>query len=239
MHPSGWLAKSGISRTHSILKLFAALLFVAGCGGTSCFVGIINPPNGSLQVTTGSPPPACSLAMTPAAVSVVAQMAAACTNCSNSLQVSQVSLWVSGIEFHSSVIADENSADWQQLAPDLASNPQHVDLVADPISHKFMLPLSVAGHVSTGTYYQVRVRLAERSSVVSADGGTHALQTGNNSYVHVELTAPFDVTSGGRNELHIELQTEWGLAKTSTGSIEAALQLRGQGSSENTASLAN
>lgn len=218
--------------------LFAALHVVAGCGGTSCFVGIINPPKGSLQVTTGSPPPVCSQVMTPAAVTVIAQMAAACTNCTSSQQVSQVSLWVSGIEFHSSVIADENSPDWQQLAPDLASNPQSVDLGADPNARKFVLPLSVTGHLSTGKYYQVRVRLAKPSSVVSADGRTHALQTGNNSYVNVELTSPFDVTSGGRNELRIELQTEWGLAKTSTGSIEPTPQLRGQVSSENAVSLA-
>lgn len=219
------------SRTNRTARFsFAALLalLLAGCG-TTCFVGVVNPPNGGILVTNGNPPSACTQNQITSSVRLVAQMAPACTNCTASMQVNHVALLLSGVELHPGVIADENSPDWQELSPDLAAIPQRVDLVADPTSHQFLLPLTVTGHLPAGQYYQLRLRLAESSSLQTADGRVHSLaMRGEQSSVYLQLASPFIALPGHSNDLHIALHTDWILTKTSSESIESAPQLRAE-----------
>lgn len=210
--------------------LFAPLLafMLAGCDNT-CFVGVFNPPNSGILVTSGNPPPACTQNQIMASVRLVAQMAPACTDCTASLQLNHVSVLLSGVALHPSVIADEDSPDWQELSPDLAEVPQRVELIADPASHQFLLPLTVTGHVPAGQYYQLRLRLAESSSLKTADGRVHPLATqGAESYVYVELASPFIVVPSHANQLHIALHTDWNLTRNSSDSVQSAPQLRGE-----------
>jgi len=218
--------------------MFLALAFT-GCG-TTCIVGVINPPNGGIVVSNGNLPAVCSQNQTPAAVKVSAYMASPCMNCGPTQQISRLSLMLSGVELHPGAIADENSPEWQELASDLARLPQRFDLVADSGTHQFLLPISVSGHIPAGQYSQIRLRLAETSSLESADGRSHSLQTrGGNSYVIVQLTAPFIVSPGQVNGLQIALHSEWGLARTSAGIIEVVPELRGEVAVNTSARAAN
>src|SRR5271167_1042134 len=117
------------------------LSFVVGCNN-ACFVGVINPPNNSLTVSSSNPPPACSLAQPKAAVKVVAHLALACSFCSTSGQVTHVHLLLSGIELHPRAVADDNSSEWQELAPDWDRQPQWVDLGEQLTSSEVALPLN-------------------------------------------------------------------------------------------------
>ncbi len=219
------------SRAKGVVRFsFAALLvlLLAGCG-TTCFVGVVNPPNGGILVTNGNPPSACTQNQITTSMRLVAQMAPACTNCTASMQVNHVALLLGGIALHPGVIADENSPDWQELSSDLAAVPQRVDLVADPNSHQFLLPLTITGHIQAGQYHQLRLRLAESSSLQTADGRLHSLAShGEQPYVYVQLASPFIVSPTHANDLHIALHTDWILAKTSSESLESAPQLRGE-----------
>lgn len=191
-------------------------------------------------MVTGNVPSVCSPKQTTAAVEVVAEVAPPCTNCTAAQQITHVSLAISGVQFHPGFIADEDSPDWQELAPRLARNPQHADLVVDPVSHQFVLPLTVAGHLTAGHYYQVRLRLAATSSLQSADGRFHALTSpDHNSYVTLQFAAPFIVSSDRANELRLELYPEGGLSKSSAGTLESAPALRGQLAVAGKTSLAN
>lgn len=217
----------------------ALLLASTGCGGTTCFVGVINPPNNGVQITNSNIPAVCSQPRITAAVKMLVTVAPSCTNCTSLQQVSGISLAVTGIELHPGAVAEENSPEWHEVAPHLSGNPMRIDLVAAPALHPVMLPLSATGHIPSGQYYLLRVRLAESSSLQSADGSIHSLQPiGSKPYVNVPLSSPFVVSSDHGNELHINLYPEWGLVRTPTGAIELAPQLFGQVSSSN-AALAN
>ena len=104
-------ADPGSSRVTPFLVFVVVFVIVAGCNNT-CFVGVINPPNNSLIVSTGNPPPACALARPMAAVEVVAHLARTCADCSNSRQVTLLHLLLSGMELHAGTVADENSPEW-------------------------------------------------------------------------------------------------------------------------------
>jgi hypothetical protein len=117
--------------------LTCAVLLVNAVGCNSCFVGVSNPANNSPTVTTvnGNPLPACLPLPPPTiAVKVVAHLAQACAGCSASLQVTSVHLLLSGMELHPGAAPDENSSEWQELAPNWVQRPQWVDLVEDPAS---------------------------------------------------------------------------------------------------------
>lgn len=71
---------------------------------------------------------------------------------------------VRGIEAHPNTIADEDSPDWQELAPDLTRHPRQIDLMAQganscaaSLIHRTPVPAFV--------YRQVRLRLVPGESV--------------------------------------------------------------------------
>jgi len=223
------------------------LVLVAGCGN-SCFIGVVNPPNNSLIVSTGNPPPACPLPQPKTAVKAVAHLAQACTGCSTSRQVTHVHLLLSGMEVHPSAVADENSPDWEELAPDWARQPQWVDLLEDHGSNDAVLPLNVTGQIPIGTYSQLRLHLAkpspqhaeqfaaeshcssiEASCVGTADGNFHLLQTlDGHPYLRVTATSPLDLRADQPNQLRIELRPEWVLQNPSAGVLDLVPVLHGQ-----------
>jgi hypothetical protein len=250
MPSSNLFAKSGIFQARLILASGVALLLAGGCNN-SCFVGVINPPNNSLTVVASAPPPACSLSQTMTAVKVVGNMAPICADCTASQQVSHVYLYLSGIELHPSEVADENSPDWQELAPDLAKQPRLVDLAEESALHALAMPFEVTGHVPAGRYYQLRLRFATAADsqsataefsaanpcaasghgdcLMSADGSIHALEmrTGN-EYFHAQATYPLDVRPGRLNQIDMQLRPEWLLRQTSAGTVELAAFVQGE-----------
>jgi Domain of unknown function (DUF4382) len=245
MHPPSRSFESSLIRRGVFCGLAIPLIFMAGCNNT-CFVGVVNAPNSGLLVAGGSPPPACSLNQTMAAVQVTANLAPVCADCSASQQVSHVQLAISGIELHAAAVADENSPEWQELAPELAQQPRIVDLAANSTANQLDAMLKVTGKIPAGTYYQLRVRLADASSlnveqfsaihscgstrggcVVNADGALHSLQTlDGQPYLRVEIESPFGVRPGQINQLHLEFNVDWAIRKSAGGVIEMAPLLR-------------
>jgi hypothetical protein len=240
-------AHPGTFRATPFLICVAELVSLAGCNNT-CFVGVINPPNNSLTVSTGNPPPVCSLARPMAAVKAVAHLARTCTDCSNSRHVTRVHLLLSGMELHPGAVAEDNSPEWQELAPDWARQPKEVDLRGDPTSSDLSPPLNVTGQIAAGSYYQLRLRLAQSSSqhaeqlhgeshcssveescIVTTDGSVHPLQTPDGQpYLRVEAMSPIDLRTDQPNRLRIELRLEWVLQIPSNGVLGVTPLLRGR-----------
>jgi hypothetical protein len=250
MLSSGRLAKSAIFRPHSVLILFAAMLFVAGCG-TSCFVGIINPPNNSLTLPAGTLPPVCSSSQPMAALKVVGSMAAACTDCATAQEWSHAYLYLGGIELHPGTVADENSPDWQELAPDLGQHPRFIDLIENAQRQDMVLPLEVTGDIPSGTYYQLRLHLARvlhsesqteelsaanrcavtarANCLVNADNSNHVLRTlDGDEFLSVQMTVPLEVRVGHLNQIRIQFRPEWLLQRNASGAIELSPVLHGE-----------
>ena len=213
--------------------LSSIVFIVAGCN--SCFLGVINSPNNSPMVIAGNPPVPCSQLQPVAHVNAIVHLAQACTGCSTSRQVTHVHLLLDGMELHSDAATAENSPEWQELAPDWARKPQWVDLSEDSNLNVAALPLNPTAQISAGTYRQLRLRLAQPSSlhaegpwssvgascVVTADGSLHPLQTfDGHPYLRVEAAAPIDLHTGPPNLLRIEFRPEWALQYSSNGFLD-------------------
>jgi hypothetical protein len=160
--------------------------------------------------------------------------------------VAHLRLLLSGLELHPAAVADENSPEWQELAPDWALHPQWVDLVEDPASNDAALSPIVTSQIPAGTYYQLRLHLAQPSSqrveqphaecrgssveagcVVAADGTSHSLQTlEGHPYLPVEATFPIDLRGDQPHLLHIEFRAEWVLQFSSSGILDILPLLR-------------
>jgi hypothetical protein len=221
------------------LICIALLMSVAGCNN-SCFVGVINPPNNSLTVSAGNPPPVCAQLQPMAAVKVVAHLAQTCTRCSPSRQVTEVHLLLSGMELHPDTVADEDSSEWQELTPDWARQPQWVDLLGDSTANEAALPLNLPVQISAGTYRQFRFRIAQlsvedaeqlhgkghcspvvASCVVTADGNSHPLQTLDGPpFFRLKVAPPIDLRANQANQLRIEIRPEWALHVPSIGVLD-------------------
>lgn len=236
---------------HVTLCLICAVLLVipVGCGNT-CFAGFFNPNNNSNSSTVfvGGVPPSCSLPRPTIAVKAAAHLVHACTGCSASRQVTHLHLLLSGLELHPAAVADEDSPEWQELAPDWALHPQWVDFVEDPASNDPALSSIVTSQIPAGTYYQLRLHLAQPSSqhveqlhaeshcssveascVVTADGSFHSVQTlEGHPYLRVEATFPIDLRGDQPNLLRIEFRPEWALQFSSTGVRDVLPLLRGR-----------
>jgi Domain of unknown function (DUF4382) len=133
-----------------VVILFAAAL--AGCGN-SCFAGFSNNGTGVIVIKAGNPPPACSLTQGNGTMQVVAVKSAVCESCPATNRLQHVFVTLQGIKLHSSAIADANSPDWLEIAPQLANEPRQIDLMGDPAPE--MLVEMAA--VPAGTYHQVRL----------------------------------------------------------------------------------
>ena len=239
--------------TCAILWFIAAFMFlpIAGCNSDTCFVGVINAPNSGVVIGTGNLPAVCSGLQTPAAMSVTVQLPPVCTGCSATRQVSSVHLTVSGIEMHPGMVADENSPDWQEIAPEAAKHPVQLalqlELPKDPASSGAVMATTISGRIPAGRYYQLRLRLVDLASsqsmqlsaknscgaagascLVTKDGELHALRTlDGTQYLRVAISSPIDVHAGQPNPLRIELSPEWLLQNSSSGVVEVAPLLRG------------
>lgn len=221
-------ARFSVFRTILPLSLASAVVFLAGCNGTTCFVGIINGGNTGVIVNSGNVPAACTSPQIPPVVAMNVHLTPACFGCSSSRQVSNAHLIVTGIALHPSAIADETSPDWQELSPSLKQHPQQLELTQDPSTDKQGLPGVISGQIPAGSYYRLRLYLAEASSLDSADGRTYPLLTQDGRYqLEVQLNSPIVVSNGRVNEIRVELQPEWALVKTAAGTVEVAPQLLG------------
>ena len=188
------------------LRFRAALLFavwLTGCNKT-CFTFTSNPPTGTIGIKTNDPRPTCTLT-TSGAVRLTVQTVPMCSSCSDSAWIQCIFVSIRSIEVNPSRTADDDLADWQELAPQLAEQPLQVDLVRGPGDRSARELLVEIVTVPAGIYRQLRVRfvpnqpmtedpLPERNAcgsvgsncVVTADGRVQPLQlNGGSPEVHI------------------------------------------------------
>lgn len=219
----------------TFLFLFLAIA-LAGCRNT-CFVFTSNP-GAVVEVKTGNPPPACRLSKANAAVGVSMHAAASCEACSPSGRIEHIFVSLRGIELHRSAIADDASAEWQELAPQLAQRPLQVDLMKGTEDASAAPRLGERALIPAGEYRQVRLRfvanqpaadepIPQRNAcggvgfncVATADGRIRTLIIAG-AASQTRITS--DTISGGflfvppesNAEVAIELGTFWTLANS-------------------------
>lgn len=129
---------------------------LAGCGDT-CFVIV-----GVFPASTSiSNPPACSLGNANGTINLSITSAATALQGPTSPNLQHLFLSLRGVEAHSSDAADDDSPDWQELAPELMSRPIQIDLMASSAAQgTSCLPHLVRGTVvPAAVYRQIRLNL--------------------------------------------------------------------------------
>ncbi len=81
-------------------------------------------------------------------------------------QFTHVYVTVRSVQAHISATADDNSAGWQELAPQLASAPMQIDLFSKPQTTCILTQLGSAG-IPAGSYQQIRLLLVANTPAAS------------------------------------------------------------------------
>lgn len=169
----------------SFVALFATVLVLVGCSGTSSGsqTGFVN--------TSVSDPPTCSTPSGP---------------------YSHVFVTVTDVKIHTSGNAGPNDSGWIDLTPNL-KNPQQVDLLAQASTECFLAMMGSKTEIQAGSYQQIRVFLAPDNTltsgnqcssapgnpancvVLAADNSVHALTL--TSEAHSGLKIPSGQIAGG------------------------------------------
>ena len=139
-------SSSGNTGSHKLffgILLFSIVLLSLGLNACdNACVLVVSNPGGSIGTVSGNGP-SCSLSTTSgtASVRIVAHAPAAGDEASRitgqvlvagdeASRIQHVFLTLRGIEANASAVADDESPDWQELAPKLAARPVQVDLLA-------------------------------------------------------------------------------------------------------------
>lgn len=146
------------TQTGFIRLSFANLLLcflLTGCGDT-CFVvtGIF--PN----TTSTTNPPTCNLGPGNGNITVGINSVRPSPGAPMSPNLQHVFVTLRGIEANPNSVAAEDSPDWQELAPQLATEPVQIDLMATTVSGVSCASRLTRKSVPAGVYHQIRLRLA-------------------------------------------------------------------------------
>ena len=155
-----------------VALLFTTLAAIAlvNCGNTDV-KGNFNGMTGSAQVTVSDPPTTCSAPQG---------------------DFLHVFITIRSVEAHTSAAADDSSPGWQELTPQLNSQPKQVDLLGQPTNGCFLAELGSTSGLPAGDFQQLRVMLVANNAspgsvpgpnacgaafncVVLKDGSTHTL----------------------------------------------------------------
>ena len=155
--------QAGFIRLSFLGLLPCFLLF--GCGDT-CFVitGIF--PN----TTSATNPPTCKLGDGTGTIIVGINSARpASRGAPTSPNLQHIFITLRGIDASPNANASDNSSDWQELAPELASEPVQIDLMNNSVSGALCVPsLTRKAIVRADVYRELRLRLV--SDQPTADG---------------------------------------------------------------------
>ena len=174
------MGRSGVTSSRfppgSLRNAFAsAVIFAAfglvGCG-TTCYSGFIN--NGFV-LTVASPASTCTLNQAKGAVHTAVVKTASCESCTAGARVEHIFVTLRGVQLHPSTVADHDSPDWVEIAPQLAEEPRQIDLIGgsgvEILAESSMIP--------AGSYRQVRLQFVgdfaagdERAVVDNVCGAT-------------------------------------------------------------------
>jgi Domain of unknown function (DUF4382) len=141
------------SQTVFVTILFLSLGFI-GCDN-SCFVFISNPGGGIIAGGTSN----CSLNQAKGNVHPRITSSLSSASGGQPARIQHIFVTLRGIEANPSATADEESSDWQELAPKLVNQPMQLDLLASRSdSHEPGTFEEVA--VPADAYRQIRLRLS-------------------------------------------------------------------------------
>jgi hypothetical protein len=138
----------------------AAVIGFVSCGGSSTTMG---PQTGSMTVTL-TDPPSCKF---PAG------------------SFDHVYVTIRSVQAHTSGTADDNSAGWQELVPQLNSAPMQIDLFSAASNTCLLTQLGSNGALPVGTYQQIRLLLVPNDGSAGATPSTNAC--GSNGFNCVVL----------------------------------------------------
>lgn len=168
--PSG-VADTKAFDSFNLLAFF--LVLFTGCANT-CFVAVSSPPNGTIGIVAGNPPPACPPATAKGAVRLAARTNHVCEFCSESDRVQSVLLSLRGIDIHLRENAGDASSHWIELLPQREERPGHVVLPMESRNSHLADPIIEGVPIPVGTYDLVRLRLGS-----NPDGSTGEESAGN------------------------------------------------------------
>ncbi len=172
----------------SIAVLAALAAVLAGCGGSS-FTGSTGGGMGTVNVSI-TDPPSCKVP---------------------NGDFEHVYVTIRSVQAHTSATADDNTPGWQELAPQLNSQPMQIDLFAAGPNACLLTMLGSNTALPAGTYQQIRLLL------VPNDGGNGPLPAtnacGDQGYNCAVLQ------DGSVHELQLSSQANTGL-KIPPGQIE-------------------
>ena len=144
-----------------LLLFCSTLIFsipLANCGDVCVAVFGVFP-----NTTSTTNPPTCKLGTASGSLSLQINSAPASSAVPMSPNLQHVFITVRGIDAHSSALASDDSPDWQELAPDLASQPVQLDLMAPAASPSGANSCALAAvrnsRVRADVYRQIRLRL--------------------------------------------------------------------------------
>jgi hypothetical protein len=141
------------SQTVFVTILFLALGLI-GCDN-SCVVFISDPGGGTISVGTSN----CSLNQAKGNVHPRITSSLSSATAGQPARIQHIFVTLRGIEANPSATADEDSPDWQELAPKLVNQPMQLDLLASSSdSHAAGTFEDVP--VPADAYRQIRLRLA-------------------------------------------------------------------------------
>jgi Domain of unknown function (DUF4382) len=140
-------------------KVFLATLFLSlaliGCDTNSCILIVSDPGSGGGTISGNGPN--CSLGTTTVSLRIASSLAPPAA--AGQPRIQHVFVTLRGVDANSSATADENSADWQELAPNLAKEPLQIDVLS---RHADSCEANITSRVTvpTDTYRQIRLRLS-------------------------------------------------------------------------------
>jgi hypothetical protein len=187
---------------------FVALVFClsfAGCDNF-CFIFVSNPSGGAIAIGSTTCPP--NKANGTVHLRFTSSVMPAAGDWPSSVQ--HIFVTLQGIEANRSAMADDDSPDWQELAPQLATVPIQLDLLAHKSDSCESNVLSDVV-VPADTYRQIRLRLSPGladepipqengcgsvgfNCIVKADGGIRALVLSSQM---LRVRIPPDQIAGG------------------------------------------
>ena len=142
------------SRRVFLITLLFPLALI-GCDTNSCIL-IVSDPGGSGGTISGNGPN-CSLSTTTVSMRIASSLAPPAAE--GQPRIQHIFVTLRGIEANPSATADEDSLDWQELAPNLAKEPIQLDLLARP-ANSCAPNISSRVSVPADAYRQLRLRLS-------------------------------------------------------------------------------
>jgi hypothetical protein len=222
-----------IFRNYWVLRIPAALFFVAGLTGCNTCVTFTSP-NGSLGIVSSDPRPACTLPKVMSAVRVHMAASPPCNSCAGSSQVQHIFVAIQSIELNPSASARDDSPDWQEvLLPEIEQRPLQIDLLESNAKRNAVELSGGTALIPAGIYRQLRLRFVPNqpaadvelpqknmcgsgtfNCVVMADGGIHPLQLNADSSELRIMPDKMDgaalpIVSDAGTDLIIEMKIMW------------------------------